>query len=74
MRSFFASSLLILILIGATSNPLLAQKQTKIDYGPKCNCQFGYGGNACVIALACGQEGGRCTKSCVIPSDDQSVH
>jgi hypothetical protein len=73
MPAFFRS-LLLIITVGAIPNVTLAQKQAKVDYGPKCECHFGYGGNACVIALACGQEGGRCAKSCVIPPDDQSVH
>jgi hypothetical protein len=29
-----------------------------------CSCQFGYPGRACVPAVACASEGGRCTKSC----------
>ena len=29
--------------------------RTKIDYGPTCVCQFGYG-NACATAIACGIE------------------
>jgi len=68
------SSLLLIAIIGATPGTALAQGRTKTDYGPKCECHFGYGGNACVIALACGQEGGRCAKSCVTPPDDQSIH
>lgn len=70
----FLPSLIVIIVVSAIFSQTLAQKQTKIDYGPKCSCQFGYGGNACVVALACGQEGGRCTKPCVVPSDDQSIH
>jgi hypothetical protein len=67
-------SLLLIIIVSANPSMALAQKRTTTDYGPKCECHFGYGGNACVIALACGQEGGRCAKSCVPPPDDQSVH
>lgn len=31
-----------------------------------CICHFGYPGNACVPAVACSSEGGRCTESCVL--------
>jgi hypothetical protein len=71
---FFSRSLLPIVIFSAIPGIALAQKQAKIDYGPKCECHFGYGGNACVIALACEQEGGRCAKLCVIAPDDQSVH
>lgn len=47
---------------------------SKIDYGPSCTCEFGYGGNACVTAIACGIEGGHCTKSCIPPQDNQAIH
>jgi hypothetical protein len=30
-----------------------------------CSCQFGYPGRACVPAVACGAEGGRCSGTCV---------
>jgi hypothetical protein len=48
--------------------------RSKIDYGPSCVCEFGYGGNACAAAIACGIEGGHCTKVCVPPQDSQAVH
>ena len=70
----FLRLLLVIVIVSAIPEITLAQKQTKADYGPKCQCQFGYGGNACVIALACGQEGGHCAKSCVTSPDDQSIH
>ncbi len=73
MPAFFRAMPLI-VFVSALPTISLAQKQAKVDYGPKCECHFGYGGNACVIALACGQEGGRCAKSCIIPPDDQSTH
>jgi len=73
MPTFFRS-LLLIVIVGAIPSVALAQKRTTTDYGPKCECHFGYGGNACVIALACGQEGGRCAKSCVLLPDDQSTH
>jgi hypothetical protein len=74
LMAFFSRSLLIMFIVGATSGLAFGQNKTKVDYGPKCECHFGYGGNACVIVLACSQEGGRCAKSCVEPPDNQSVH
>ena len=73
MTAFFRL-LLLIVIASAVPGVTFAQKQAKVDYGPKCECHFGYGGNACVIALACGQEGGRCAKSCVSLPDDQSIH
>jgi hypothetical protein len=58
----------------ARSSAAAQRAHSKADYGPSCVCEFGYGGTACATAIACGIEGGRCSKSCVPPQDNQAVH
>jgi hypothetical protein len=69
---------LVIIVIAAlalTGASAAAQgAHSKVNYGPTCECQFGYGGNACVAAIACGIEGGHCAKSCEPPQDTQAIH
>jgi hypothetical protein len=74
-RLIIGAALIALILVGLAPNSAIAQRATtKVNYGPTCICQFGYGGNACVAAIACGIEGGRCSKPCAPPNDSQAVH
>jgi hypothetical protein len=74
--SLIGSVTIVLALTSLAPSTVAAQRanNTKVDYGPKCVCQFGYGGNGCVAAIACGIEGGRCSKSCIPQDDSQSAH
>ena len=72
---FISSAMIVLALLDLAPSSVSAQgRSTKVDYGPSCVCQFGYGGNACATKIACGIEGGHCTQSCVPPQDNQAVH
>jgi len=73
MRISFVSFVIILALTGL-ARAAAQGTRSKIDYGPNCVCEFGYGGNACATVIACGIEGGRCSKACVPPQDNQAVH
>lgn len=70
MRSSSAAILGLVALVLALSGPSFAAphkaKMTRYynDY-PTCSCQFGYPGRACVPAVACLSEGGRCSEACV---------
>jgi len=58
----------------ARSSAAAQGTHSRVDYGPSCVCEFGYGGNACATAIACGVEGGHCSKPCTPPQDNQAVH
>jgi hypothetical protein len=54
--------------------PAFAANQTTIKEGrdryTSCSCHFGYG-NSCQTTIACSNEGGRCSGSCVIPREGE---
>jgi hypothetical protein len=76
MRLSLAGFIIIALALGGLASSAVGAQstRTKVDYGPTCACEFGYGGNACVAAIACGIEGGRCSKPCVPPEDNQAAH
>jgi hypothetical protein len=66
--SFIGSVMIILALAGLAPSSAVAQNDTNGRYlYSKCICRFGYGGNLCVPAVACADEGGRCVRSCGPP-------
>jgi hypothetical protein len=64
--SFIGSVAIALTLIGLPLTAAAARNasvQEQASY-PSCSCEFGYPGRACVPAVACNSEGGRCSASC----------
>jgi hypothetical protein len=63
----FTYSLMIVLALAA---PVSAAAQNTAreaqNHYATCTCHFGYG-SACVAAVACASEGGRCSVSCVLP-------
>lgn len=56
-----------LALVGPALSSAAPRGDTKSSYRYEaCICHFGYPGNACVPAVACSSEGGRCAESCVL--------
>jgi hypothetical protein len=71
MRLSFVGSVMIgLTLAGVALSSAAAQNASmrgQYRYSA-CTCQFGYGGNDCVPAVACTSEGGHCAQSCAAQS------
>jgi len=70
MRLSFVGSVMIgLTLAGVALSSAAAQNASmRGQYYSACTCQFGYGGNDCVPAVACTSEGGHCAQSCAAQS------
>jgi hypothetical protein len=64
--SFMGSVAIALTVIGLTLSSAAARNATVQEQAsyPSCSCQFGYPGRACVPAVTCTAEGGRCSASC----------
>jgi hypothetical protein len=57
-----------LALVGPAFSSAAQSGEMKSSYHYEaCVCHFGYPSNACVPAVACSSEGGRCAESCLLP-------
>jgi hypothetical protein len=64
--SLIGSAAIALTLIGLPLTSAAARNASVREQAsyPSCSCEFGYPGRACVPAVACNSEGGRCSSSC----------
>jgi hypothetical protein len=69
MRLPLMSVAIMLALVGLVPSSATAEvgnMSSRYHYAA-CSCEFGYPGRACVPAVACNVEGGRCTGTCSPP-------
>lgn len=65
----------VLTLVGPAFSFAAQNHETRSsDHYAGCVCRFGYGDDNCQPDMACGSEGGKCVKSCVLPAPGSDAH